>query len=89
MKHASGQLITTARYTENSLARLAGMSGQDRTGIMQKLTVDRAVELLDVTYPTANSTVKSPLESEVLIETSGRSRHRSYEYRRYVELLWE
>lgn len=56
---------------------------------MQKLTVDRAVELLDVTYPTANSTVKSPLESEVLFETSGRSRHRSYEYRRYVELLQE
>lgn len=56
---------------------------------MPKLTVDRAVELLDVTYPTANNAVKSLVEAGVLVETSGRSRHRSYEYRRYVELLRE
>lgn len=52
---------------------------------MPKLTV----ELLDGTYPTANTAVKRPEEGGVLVETSGRSRHRSYEYRRYVELLRE
>ncbi len=49
-----------------------------------KLNVDRAVELLDVTYPTANTAVKSLVEAGVLVEMFGRSRHRSYEYRRHV-----
>lgn len=56
---------------------------------MPKLTVDRAVELLEVTYPTANTAVISLVEGGVLVETSGRARHRSYEYSRYVELLRE
>lgn len=54
---------------------------------MPKLTVERAVELLEVTYPTANNAVKSLVEAGVLVETSGRARHRSYVYSRYVELL--
>lgn len=54
---------------------------------MPKLTVERAIELLGVTYPTANAAVKSLVEAGVLIETSGKARHRSYIYHRYVELL--
>lgn len=54
---------------------------------MPKLTVERAVELLGVTYPTANTAVKSLVEAGVLVETSGKARHRSYLYHRYVELL--
>lgn len=54
---------------------------------MPKLTVERAVELLDVTYPTANTAVKNLVEAEILTETSGKARHRSYTYHRYVELL--
>lgn len=54
---------------------------------MPKLTVERAVELLDVTYPTANTAVKNLVEAEILTETSGKARHRSYTYNRYVELL--
>lgn len=54
---------------------------------MPKLTVERAIELLGVTYPTANSAVKSLVEAGVLVETSGKARHRSYLYNRYVELL--
>lgn len=54
---------------------------------MPKLTVERAVELLGVTYPTANTAVKSLVEAGVLVETSGKARHRSYLYHRYVDLL--
>lgn len=54
---------------------------------MPKLTVERAVELLGVTYPTANTAVKSLVDAGVLVETSGKARHRSYLYHRYVELL--
>jgi Fic family protein len=54
---------------------------------MPKLTVDRAVELLAVTYPTANNAVKSLVDTGILVETSGKARHRSYVYDRYVELL--
>lgn len=54
---------------------------------MPKLTVDRAIELLDVTYPTANAAVKGLVEAGILVETTGRSRGRSYAYERYVTLL--
>ncbi|WP_455845862.1 Fic family protein [Pantoea agglomerans] len=54
---------------------------------MPKLTVERAVELLGVTYPTANTAVKSLVEAGILVETSGKARHRSYVYKRYVESL--
>lgn len=54
---------------------------------MPKLTVERAVELLGVTYPTANYAMKNLVEAEILAETSGKARHRSYTYIRYVELL--
>lgn len=54
---------------------------------MPKLTVDRAVELLDVTYPTANAAVKGLVEAGILVETTGRSRGRSYAYERYVAIL--
>lgn len=54
---------------------------------MPKLTVDRAIELLDVTYPTANAAVKGLVEAGILVETTGRSRGRSYAYERYVAIL--
>lgn len=54
---------------------------------MPKLTVDRAVELLNVTYPTANAAVKGLVEAGILVETTGRSRGRSYAYERYVAIL--
>lgn len=54
---------------------------------MPKLTVDRAMEVLDVTYPTANAAVKGLVEAGILVETTGRSRGRSYAYERYVAIL--
>ena len=54
---------------------------------MPKLTVERAVKLLEVTYPTANAAVKTLVDAAILVETSGKARHRSYVYSRYVELL--
>ncbi|MEG3131083.1 Fic family protein [Pantoea cypripedii] len=54
---------------------------------MPKLTVDRAVELLDVTYPTANSAVKGLVAAGILVETTGKARGRSYAYNDYVEML--
>lgn len=54
---------------------------------MPKLNVDRVVELLEVSYRTANTVMKRLADAGVMVKTSGRPRYRSYEYRRYVELL--
>ena len=49
--------------------------------------MDRAIELLDVTYPMAKAAVKALVEAGILVETTGRSRGRSYAYERYVAIL--
>ena len=54
---------------------------------MPKLTVDRAVELLNVSFPTANAAVQGLVAAGILHETTGRTRGRSYVYHDYVEIL--
>jgi len=54
---------------------------------MPKLTVDRAVELLNVSFPTANTVVQGLVAAGILHETTGRTRGRSYVYHDYVEIL--
>jgi Fic family protein len=55
--------------------------------MMPRLTVERARQSLDTTFPTANAAVKVLEELGVIVETSGQKKNRSYSYRAYIELL--
>jgi len=54
---------------------------------MPKLTVDRAKNALEVTYPTTRAAVNALKEVGVLAETTGRVRGQSFTYQAYVDLL--
>lgn len=54
---------------------------------MPKLTVERAVQVLEVTHPTAAKAIDALRKLDVLHETSGRARNQRFEYTRYVGLL--
>jgi Fic family protein len=54
---------------------------------MPKLTVERAIQVLDVTHPTAAKAIDTLRKLDVLRETSGRARSQRFEYTRYVGLL--
>ncbi|UPG95095.1 Fic family protein [Luteibacter aegosomatissinici] len=56
---------------------------------MPKLTVDRAVQALDVSHPTASKAIEVLRSIDVLRETTGKPRAQRFEYKRYVDLLRE
>lgn len=56
---------------------------------MPKLTVDRAVQALDVSHPTASKAIETLRQVDVLREITGRPRSQRFEYSRYVALLRE
>ncbi len=51
------------------------------------LTVTRAMKLLDSSRPAAGKAVKVLESAEILSETTGRKRNRTYSYVRYLDLL--
>ena len=51
------------------------------------LTINRVVQLLETTKPTATKAVNTLVESGVLVETTGRRRDRTYSYAAYLDLL--
>lgn len=56
---------------------------------MPKLTVERAVQALEVTHPTATKAIEALKLVGVLRETTGKSRNQRFVYERYVQLLRE
>ncbi|MER3053146.1 Fic family protein [Xanthomonas hortorum] len=54
---------------------------------MPKLTVDRAQQALEVSYPTARAAVTTLQDIGVLVETTGRARGQSFSYQAYVNVL--
>jgi Fic family protein len=51
------------------------------------LTIAKVTHLLDTTKPTANKAVMALVDAQVLVETTGRKRDRSYCYKAYLDLL--
>ncbi|WP_248283118.1 hypothetical protein [Xanthomonas hortorum] len=54
---------------------------------MPKLTVDRAQQALEVSYPTARAAVTTLQDIGVLVETTGRACGQSFSYQAYVNVL--
>ncbi|AVF38267.1 Fic family protein [Rahnella sikkimica] len=71
----------------NSSSTLQTLRLFDMLPIMPKITVERAQAELQVSFPTANSAVKTLVLTGVLVETTGRLRGKSYVYEAYVKLL--
>lgn len=71
----------------NSSSTLQTLRLFEMLPIMPKITVERAQAELKVSFPTANSAVKTLVQTGVLVETTGRLRGKSYVYEAYVELL--
>jgi len=56
---------------------------------MPKVSVERAQAELGVTFPTANAAVKALVKAGILVETTGRTRGKTFLYQAYVNLLLE
>jgi len=54
---------------------------------MPRVTVERAQTVLDVSYPTAAKAIENLVQADVLKESTGRLRGKSFSYERYIELL--
>jgi len=51
------------------------------------VTIAGAVALLETTKPTATKAVAALVDADILTETSGRRRDRTFGYKAYLELL--
>ena len=54
---------------------------------MPRFNVERARQMLDTSFPTANAAVKVLEELGIVAELTGQKKNRSYSYQAYVELL--
>lgn len=55
--------------------------------MMPCLTIERARQKLNTSFPTASAAVKVLAELGIVSEVTGQKKNRSYSYQRYVELL--
>ena len=75
------------KLLENKSSSLQALRLFELLPVMPKLTAERAQQELGVTFPTASLAIKVLENADILVETTGRSRGKSYIYRRYVDLL--
>ena len=76
-----------ARYLKSALVTAMGARLLDQLPESPIVTVKSVVRLCDTTRPTAGKAIDSLCQAGVLVETSGRSRDRTYSYRSYLDLL--
>jgi len=77
------------RYLESPSATVSGARLFETLAGNPIVTVSSAVRICDTTRPTASKAISSLCEADILVETSGRSRDRTYVYREYMDLLRE
>ncbi len=75
------------RYLESSAATVSGARLFESLAGNPIVTVSSAVRICTTTRPTASKAISSLCEAGILEETSGRSRDRTYAYRKYLDLL--
>jgi Fic family protein len=56
---------------------------------MPRFTVERARAALGTSFPTANAAIKALVELDIVSETTGRAKNRSFGYAKYIKLLSE
>ena len=54
---------------------------------MDRFNIERARQMLDTSFPTANAAVKVLEELGIVAELTGQKKNRSYSYQAYIELL--
>jgi Fic family protein len=57
--------------------------------MMPRLTIERARQALNTTFPTANAAVKVLQDVGIVTELTGQKKNRSYSYQNYIALLTE
>ncbi|MBP2199236.1 Fic family protein [Pantoea cypripedii] len=75
------------RLLANASTSLPTMRLFELLPVMPRLTVERAQAELSVTFPTASAAIKVLEATDILVETTGRARGKSYVYKDYVDLL--
>lgn len=75
------------RLLANSSSSLHSLRLFELLPVMPKLTTERAQHELNVSFPTANAAIRILEATDILVETTGRVRGKSYVYKRYVDLL--
>jgi len=82
------QLTTDrARYLKSNSATVMGARLLDLLPESPIVTVKNVVRLCDTTRPTAGKAIDSLCQAGILVETSGRSRDRTFSYENYLNLL--
>lgn len=76
-----------ARYLKSDHATVMGARLLEQLPENPIITVKRATKLGDTTRPTAAKAIDSLRSVNILFETSGRSRDRTFAYRNYLDLL--
>jgi Fic family protein len=77
------------RYLDSGTATVMGARLFEGLPRHPVITVKSAVRLGETTKPTAAKAIDSLCTAGILVETSGRSRDRTYAYREYLDLLKE
>lgn len=75
------------RYLDSASATVSGARLFESLAGNPIVTVSSAVRICVTTRPTAAKAIASLCEAGILEETSGRSRDRTYAYRKYLDLL--
>lgn len=75
------------RLLANTSTSLQTMRLFELLPVMPRLTAERAQSELAVTFPTASAAIKVLEATGILVETTGKSRGKSYVYKDYVDLL--
>lgn len=79
--------LDRSRYLDSDGVTLVGVRLFDLLPEHPVLTIKSVVELCGTTKPTASKAVESLSESGILVEVSGRSRDRVYQYASYLDIL--
>ncbi|MEA1049679.1 helix-turn-helix domain-containing protein [Lamprobacter modestohalophilus] len=82
-------LRTEAEQATMDLGKRALLAHQALNVLYRKPILDAAdlEKALNVTSPTANRLIKSMIEKDILVETTGQQRGRVYAFDRYIRLF--
>lgn len=75
------------RLMESSTAGAASYRLFEQLPMMPRFTVERVRQLLNTSFPTANSAVKALEELNIVTETTGQRTNRQYSYAAYIATL--
>ena len=94
---AARSIVAVATQINNDRKKVLASSSQSPAAYrlfellpsMPRFTVERARAAMRTSFPTANAAIKALVELDIVSETTGRAKNRSFGYAKYIKLLYE